>query len=227
MLNAVIFDFDGVIVDSEPLHYQALQAVLNPLGKGFSWEEYCRTCIGFNDRDIFKNTFESEKGFASPGLLQQLISEKTRTFQRYVNEREIKALPGAIELINSFPGSFPIALCSGGIKRDILPLIAMLGIQSTFHTIVTAEDTVKSKPDPAPYLLAARNLGLMDPSTAVAVEDTLAGITSAKGAGLRVLAVTNSFDRKHLLEADAVTDSLERISRNSLEAIIFSNSRLT
>jgi len=227
MLNAVIFDFDGVIVDSEPLHYQALQAVLHPLGKGFSWEEYRRIYIGFDDRDIFKKAFENEKDFESPGLLQQLIADKAKAFHRYVSDREITALPGAIELINSFPGSFPIALCSGGLKRDIFPIIRMLGIESAFSTIVTAEDTGKSKPDPAPYLLAIKNLELVDPSTAVAVEDTLAGITSAKGAGLRVLAVTNSFASEYLLEADAVTDSLERISCNSIEEITFSNSRLT
>ena len=86
--------------------------------------------------------------------------------------------------------------------------------------IVTAEDTKKSKPDPAPYKLAIKKLGLDDPSTAIAIEDTPAGIISAKGAGLKVLAVTNSYDREFLMEADAVTNSLENVSRPTLEDMV-------
>lgn len=220
MLNAVIFDFDGIIVDSEPMHYRAFQTVLEPLELGFSWEEYCETYIGFDDRDAFSQAFKAGDKRLGSRDLKRLISEKAAAFQELVREGEATPLPGAVELIKSIPRRLPIALCSGALREDILPIIESLGIEDAFTVIVTAEDTKKSKPDPAPYKLAIEKLKLDDPATAIAIEDTPAGIVSAKGAGLKVLAVTNSYDREYLLEADAVTDSLENISRLSLEDMV-------
>ena len=220
MLNAVVFDFDGIIVDSEPMHYRAFQAVLEPLGKGFSWEEYCETFIGFDDRDAFREAFRLNGKKICANDLKRMIAQKAEIFQQLVHDGEAQPLPGAIELIQSLPPRLPVALCSGALRQDILPIIESLGIANAFDVIVTAEDTQKSKPDPAPYQLACEKLGIAEPATAVAIEDTPAGILSAKGAGLKVLAVTNTYDREFLLEADAVTDSLERIARPDLENLV-------
>ena len=220
MLNAVLFDFDGIIVDSEPMHYRAFLSVLEPLGNGFSWEEYCASYIGFDDRDAFREAFKSKGEKISSRDIRRLIAEKAEIFQQLIHNGDASPLPGAVELIKSIPRKLPIALCSGALKEDILPIIKNLGIENSFNVIVTAEDTKKSKPDPAPYKLAIKKLGLDDPTTAIAIEDTPVGILSAKGAGLKVLAVTNSYDREYLFEADAVTDSLENISRLSLEDMV-------
>ena len=220
MLNAVIFDFDGIIVDSEPMHYRAFNAILEPLGMGFSWEDYCSIYIGYDDRDAFREAFKAHGKKSSAHEIKQMTSEKAKVFQQLVNDGEAKPLPGAIELIESIPVRLPIALCSGALREDIDPIIGNLGIANAFSVIVTAEDTRKSKPDPAPYRLTCEKLGLKDPSTAIAIEDTPLGIVSAKSAGLKVLAVTNSYDREYLLEADAVTDSLENITRSSLEDMV-------
>ncbi len=220
MLQAVIFDFDGIIVDSEPMHYEAFQRALEPHGIGYSWEEYCETYIGFDDRDGFREAFKAAGKKVAKGDLKQLIEEKAKIFQQLIREGQAKPLPGAVELIKSIPRKVPVALCSGALKEDILPILKTLGIENAFCEIVTAEDTPKSKPDPAPYQLTIKKLGLDDPATAIAIEDTPAGIISAKGAGLKVLAVTNSYDREYLLEADGVTDSLENITRLSLEDMV-------
>ena len=221
MLNAVIFDFDGVIVDSEPFHCQAFQEVLESHGKELSWEEYRTSYLGFDDRDVFRKTIETGREIIGPVDLKQLIAEKATAFQQIIHHTNVTPFPGVVDLIQSLTGQIPIALCSGGLKRDILPILGMLGIENAFSTIVTAGDTGKSKPDPAPYLLAIRNLRLPDAATAIAIEDSAAGIASAKSAGLKVLAVTHSFDRRYLPESDGVTDSLENISRQSLEEMIF------
>jgi HAD superfamily hydrolase (TIGR01509 family) len=220
MLNAVIFDFDGIIVDSEPMHYQAFQRILEPLGKGFSWEDYCTTYIGYDDRDAFREAFKAKKEKICSRDVKQLLREKAEIFQQLIREGQATPLPGAVELIKSIPRKLPIALCSGAILEDITPILETLGIDSSFSVIVTAEDTAKSKPDPAPYTLALQKLGLDHAASAIAIEDTPAGILSAKAAGLKVLAVTNSFDREFLLEADAVTDSLEKVTRLSLEDMV-------
>lgn len=220
MLNAVIFDFDGIIVDSEPMHYQAFQTILDPMGKGFSWEEYCATYIGFDDRDAFRKAFKIKGEKICSRDLKSLISEKAKIFQKLIHDGQAAPLPGSIELINSIPRKLPIGLCSGALKGDILPILENLGIEDAFRVIVTAEDTKKSKPNPAPYKLAIKKLGLENPVSAIAIEDTPQGILSAKNAGLKVLAVTNSYDRQYLLEADAVTDSLDHVNRLSLEDMV-------
>ena len=220
MLNAVIFDFDGIIVDSEPMHYRAFQDVLTPLNKGFSWETYCETYIGYDDRDAFREAFKAAGEKICSRDLKRLIREKAAAFQKLIDDGEGHPLPGAIELIKSIPSKLPLALCSGALLEDILPILKKLNIENAFDVVVTAEDTKKSKPDPAPYKLAIEKLGLNEPATAIAIEDTPVGIVSANRAGLKVLAVTNSYDREYLLEADAVTDSLENINQASLEDMI-------
>jgi beta-phosphoglucomutase len=220
MLAAVIFDFDGIIVDSEPLHFRAFNSVLETHGIAISWEEYCETYIGFDDRDAFKAAFRNHGQKLSSSLLKELIDRKAGIFESCIQNGEAAPLPGAVELIKSIPVRLPVALCSGALKRDIVPVLEKLGLDGAFTAIVTAEDTEKSKPDPAPYRLALEKLDIDDPSLVLAIEDTPAGILSAKKAGLKVLAVTNSYDREYLFEADAVTDSLEHVNRPMLEDIV-------
>jgi HAD superfamily hydrolase (TIGR01509 family) len=221
MLSAVIFDFDGIIVDSEPMHFRAFNEVLNPMDLKISWEDYCETYIGFDDRDAFRTVFKENNKDICNNDLSRLIEQKAEVFQQYIDNGEARPLPGAVELVKSIPVRLPVALCSGALREDIDPIIEKLGIGDAFTVIVTAEDTDKSKPDPAPYKLTLEKLGIDEAQTAIAIEDTPAGIVSAKGAGLKVLAVTNSYDRHYLLEADAVTDSLENVSRSTLENVVF------
>jgi HAD superfamily hydrolase (TIGR01509 family) len=220
MLSAVIFDFDGIIVDSEPLHFRAFNEVLNPLDIEITWEDYGEIYIGFDDRDAFKAAFKANKKKADSKKIAALIEQKAAVFQKYILDGDVSPLPGAVELIKSIPVRLPVALCSGALREDIDPILKNLGIANAFTVIVTAEDTDKSKPHPAPYKLTLEKLGIEDPGSAIAIEDTPAGIVSAKGAGLKVLAVTNSYDRDFLMEADAVTDTLENISRPILENVV-------
>ena len=220
MLTAVVFDFDGIIVDSEPMHFRAFNEVIQPLEMEFTWEEYCETYIGFDDRDAFRAIFKTHGKKTCSRDVAHLIDQKAEVFQKYVQNGEATPLPGAVELIKSIPVRLPVALCSGALKGDILPIIGNLGIHNAFSVIVSAEDTPKSKPNPAPYKLALEKLGVDDAATALAIEDTPAGILSAKGAGMKVLAVTNSHDRDYLMEADAITDSLEKVTRLTLENLV-------
>ena len=221
MLNAILFDFDGVIVDSEPLHHRAFQAVLEPIGLGFSWDAYVDVYIGFDDRDAFGAAFEQAGRDLPPERLAELIAKKAAAFRRLVAQDGARPLPGAVELIRSLPSELPIALCSGALREDILPILRQLDLHDVFRTIVTADDVPKSKPDPAPYRLVLERLGLADaPSRTVAIEDTPVGILSAKGAGTKVLAVATGYDREFLLAADLIVDSLENVDRSTLENVV-------
>jgi beta-phosphoglucomutase len=215
--DAVIFDFDGVIVDTEPLHYKAFQEVLEPLGIGFTWPEYIEAYMGFDDRDAFLEAFRAQGKDLDDRRLAQLVASKSKIFLDIVRNG-VRAYPGTVSLITSLDASgLPLAISSGALRSDILPILTILGITRCFPHIISADDVRKSKPDPECYRLAyqklkeAHPLLLSAPDRCLAVEDTPAGIRSAKGAGLTVLAVTNSYSEKQLTEADYRTDSLENV----------------
>jgi beta-phosphoglucomutase len=215
--EAVIFDFDGILVDTEPMHYEAFRKVLEPRGMGFTWKKYVEIYMGYDDRDAFREAFRAKGTGIDAGDLAELVAAKSRAFQDGLRDG-VSAYPGAVQMIESLhAGGLPLALCSGALRSDIDPILARLGVVRCFPVIVAADDVRKSKPDPESYALAFRRLSeayssrLTDPGRSIAVEDTPAGIRSAKGAGLRVLAVTNSYGAGELSGADWITGSLENV----------------
>ena len=215
--EAVLFDFDGILVDTEPMHHRAFTEVLDPLGMGFPWKEYVEIYMGFDDRDAFREAFRAKGIDLDEANLAKLVAAKSEAFLRGLRDG-VTAYPGAFSLIESLRAAGrPLALCSGALRSDIDPILAQLGVARCFDVIVSADDVRRSKPDPESYALAFARLSerhatvLTVPGRSVAVEDTPAGIRSAKGAGLRVLAVTNSYGAGELAEADWIVESLESV----------------
>jgi len=221
MLKAVVFDFDGIIVDSEPLHYRAFQNVLEPLGAGYSWDEYVERYMGFDDRDAFREAFRVHGRHLDESDLVGLIAAKADCFQEVITAG-IMPYPGVVELINSLAGAVPLAISSGALRSDIVPILAMLGLENAFDRLVTADEVAVSKPDPASYRLAVHRLQEAFPSVGItpdqclAIEDTPAGISSAVGAGLKVLAVTNSYPAGELGRATVIAESLAGLTIEDL-----------
>ena len=214
--EAVIFDFDGVIVDTEPLHYAAFQRTLEPLGLHFTWQEYIETYIGFDDRDAFRHAFSANGKTLSQDDLHGLIDQKAAFFKEVI-QTGVSEYPGVLDLISHLSANkIPLAICSGALRADIDPILEMLGIANYFDVIVTADDVAASKPDPESYQLAFRLLqsahqNRFSKSSTVVIEDTPAGISAAKDAGLVVCAVTNSYPIDRLDQATFVTDSLSTL----------------
>jgi len=215
--EAVIFDFDGVIVDTEPLHYAAFQRVLEPIGLHFTWQEYVETYIGFDDRDAFRHAFSTQSTMVlSQDKLHSLIEQKAAFFKEVIGAG-VSAYPGVVDLIlHLHTNKYPLAICSGALRSDIDPILAMLNISDYFDVIVTADDVAASKPDPECYQLAFQRLqsahqNSFSKDTTIAIEDTPAGISAAKAAGLMVCAVTNSYPAARLAQATFVTDSLSAL----------------
>lgn len=214
---AVIFDFDGIIVDTEPIHYKAFQHILEPFGLAYSWDEYQEIYMGFDDRDAFRAVFQTANKALNEHELKQLIEHKATIF-RQVIAQGTKPYPGVIELINELrQRQVPLAICSGALKSDIKPILEQLDIESYFSHIVTAEDVPQSKPNPASYVFAKELLINSFPDLfskserIVAIEDTPAGIASAHGAGLNVIAVTNSYPAIKLKNANKIVNSLTEV----------------
>ena len=212
---AVIFDFDGVIVDTEPLHYKAFKQILIPYGLGFSWEQYIETYLGFDDRDAFTQAFNTKNIDLSHDELTQLISAKAAIFQDVIRSG-VTPYPGVIDLIKTLHSAkTPLAICSGALRSDIMPILKMLNISDCFGIIVSADEVAKSKPDPECYRLAFERLSsqwplsVLLPAQTLAIEDTPAGISAALNAGIQVIAVTNSYQRHYLSDATFIVESLE------------------
>lgn len=224
MLSAVIFDFDGIMVDTEPLHYKAFQEVLTPLGYGYSWAEYLHRYIGFDDRDAFREVFRAAGRVLVSEELQQLIEEKADAFQRAI-AAGVEPYPGVVELVRAIAGNLPLALCSGALPSDIHPILNQLGLTGAFDEIVTAADVTASKPDPESYSLTVARLAAIFPhlgiipANCLAIEDTPAGISSAVGAGLKILAVTNSYPEECLGGACKVVPALSGIDLEGLRLL--------
>jgi beta-phosphoglucomutase len=225
MLKAVVFDFDGIIVDSEPLHYRAFQRVLEPLGLGYSWEAYVDHYMGFDDRDAFAEAFRAGDRSLDDQALAGLIDAKARHFQDVLADG-VTPYPGVVELITSLAGRIPLALCSGALRSDIVPVLQMLGLEQAFDCMVTADEVAASKPDPTSYRLALARLQHcfphreIVPAAALAIEDTPAGIASAIGAGMSVVAVTNSYPEARLTGALLVVPTLARIGLAELQRLV-------
>ena len=215
--SAVIFDFDGVIVDTEPLHYRSFQHVLEPQKLGFSWDDYIKTYMGFDDRDAFREVYCSTGRELKESELNRLIKIKAEKFQQIIAEG-VTAYPGVVVLIQQLDNNgIPLAICSGALLCDIMPILKTLDIEKYFRVVVTAEDVQKSKPDPACYLMAREKIRetysekLACDAEITAIEDTPAGISAAKGAGLTVFAVKNSYPEEQLKAADRIITSLEEL----------------
>jgi beta-phosphoglucomutase len=215
-LQAVIFDCDGILVDTEPLHYRAFQKVLVPFGLGHDFAHYIEHFVGFDDRDAFIHAFGEAGIELAPATLDALIEGKSEVLRKLI-EQGVPSFPGVVDLVRELMDrGIPMAVASGALRHEVEAFIASLGLQKAFRAIVAADDVKKSKPDPQTYLLAVERLGLVRdalvPLNCVAVEDTPAGIRSAKSAALLVIAVTNSFPENELSEADKIVRSLSDLS---------------
>lgn len=227
MLKAIVFDFDGVIVDSEPTHYRAFLRVGQKLGVDFTYDEYLEKYIGFDDRDAFRVMMGLPEGVrgtpAEEAKVRDLIEDKAVAFEEVVNEG-VSTIPGIVDLIIESGQTMPIAIASGATRRDIELILGGLKLRHHFKTIVTADDVAQSKPHPASYAEAAKRLATMHPELAIgpahclAIEDTAAGLESARGAGLMTLAITTSSSAEKLARAMRVESDTKGITLGKLRA---------
>lgn len=218
--RAIVFDFDGVLVDSEPMHERALRAALEPLGMAFTTEAYYSRYVGLDDRDCFAAIFRDHARAPTARELVELGARKRAGIERAMADGEPRAYPGAVELVRACAAMSPrapMAVCSGSLPHEIEPVLERLGLRSLFAEIVTAADVAHAKPDPAGYVLAARRLGAA-PSDCTTIEDTPRGIEAAKGAGYRCIAVCHTRPASELSRADAVFDRIANISASDLAA---------
>lgn len=224
MLRAVIFDFNGVLVDDEPVHLAMFQRVLGEEGIVVTEEEYYRRYLGFDDRGCFQAVYLDRGKALGDAKLAELIRRKAISYQAAVAEG-IRVFPGVRELVPTLARRFPLAIASGALRSEIEAILEKIGLTACFREIVSSEDVSMGKPHPESFVkaLAALNRGLADPvlpSQCLAVEDSKEGIRAARGAGMKCLAVANSYPAEALTMADAVVRSLAEVAVPDLERLL-------
>jgi HAD superfamily hydrolase (TIGR01509 family) len=183
--DSIFFDFDGVLLDSEPVHCACWAEVLKPLGVTLEWEYYRDCCIGIDDRDMLKTMASAAD---PPRDWQDLWAEYPRKKELF-RSRMIGAPPFPATLtglLEPLGRRYQLAVVSSSSSSEIEPLLEAGGLRRFFQTIVGGGDVTRQKPDPEPYLLAARRLGSKH---ALVLEDSAAGMASGRAAGFEVIAV--------------------------------------
>ncbi len=222
-LQAIIFDFDGVIANSEPLHLRAFQAALDEDGITLDAGEYYSRYLGYDDVGMFER-LGADRGLGwNPRHITALVARKGVKLQELLHAGAV-LFPGAADFIRRAAAAVPIAIASGALRHEIIEIVGAAGIVDRFTTIVASGDTPESKPSPAPYRLAfeqlARRSGVdLDPRRTVAIEDSRWGLASAQGAGLRCVGVTSSYPAHELPGAELTTGGLADLTLESLDEL--------
>ena len=224
-LDALVFDFDGVVVDSEPIHFAGFRDMLAGLGVELTRDDYYGKYLGFDDHDCFAAVMTDMGRPWSEQQIAELTAAKTQLVQRAIGE-SIEALPGAVKLIAAADeAGIPLAICSGALREEIVLACRCVGVLQHFTQIVSAEDVQAGKPDPQGYSLAVSRLAeatgrSLRAGQSIAIEDSPAGIESAHGAGLKVLAVMTSYPAGPLGAADLIVKSLADVKLADLEELL-------
>jgi len=201
--KTILWDMDGVIVDSNAFHFAAWQETFAKRGVAITKECFTKLCGTRNDFIV-----GSIMGRELPeGDIRSILQEKEEAFRRKATGN-IKPFPGAVRLLNAIKkGNFKLGLVSSAPKENIDLVLSELNLEGIFNCIVFGRGVPKSKPNPQLYLLAAQKLKVA-PKDCLAIEDSPLGVKTAKTAGMKCLAITNTHPWQKLKEADKVVDSL-------------------
>jgi HAD superfamily hydrolase (TIGR01509 family) len=205
--RAVIFDMDGVLINSEPLHFLAIQEILERYGVTMTEADYFSRYIAYSDWEVM------ELLLSDPAVRPSAAEAKSRRYLELVGSG-IPPFPDGLDLLGRVDG-WRVGLATGSMRCEAEMALGLLGIRDRFQAIVTREDCVNGKPHPEPFLRAAEGLGL-PANRCVVVEDSPGGIRAAKAAGMRCVAVTHSCPKNSLREADLIVDDLGIVDLNLL-----------
>lgn len=223
MLKAIIFDFDGVIADTEPLHLKAFQLTLKEKGIELSDEDYFENYLAYDDKTLFKELLKDRNYEHNEAQISELMNRKSEHFEN-VLKGNILVLEGVPEFISEVSGKYPLAIGSGAIRSEIIDILESGGLREHFEIIVSADEVINCKPDPEVFIEALRRLNNLDsvseevsPQECLVIEDSTSGIKAVHSAGMKCLAITNSYAAEKLSEAELIKQSLKGIYLEEIE----------
>jgi beta-phosphoglucomutase len=220
-MRAAIFDFDGVLVNSEPLHYRAMRESLLADGIAIDEEEYARVYLAYDDRGAMRRAFEEHGVPFDLDLVDRAARRKAALFEAML--ADIPFFPGVPELLRALAREVPVAIASGALRCEIESILEGAGLRDVFRAVIGADDVTQGKPHPEPYLAAMSRIAAgapgLRPEECVVIEDSPPGIAAGLAAGMKVVAVSNSYPPPALAAAHRVVESLEGVRPSDLRAL--------
>lgn len=219
-IRGIIFDFNGVIIDDEGAHFHGFQQALKEEGLSLSWEEYCQDYLPYDDHNFFLHFLYDQKQESDPQSIRRLIDLKSEHYFKAIEEH-VPMIEPTIDFVRQLSPTVPVAIASGAARKEIESVLDQLKLLERFATIVSAEDVVKGKPHPEAFLKALDGLRKTDSSLqthqALVIEDSYRGVQSVHAAGMKCLALTTTYSREQLAEADLVLETLQSWTLERLE----------
>jgi beta-phosphoglucomutase len=209
-ITTIVFDFDGVLADTERLHLTAFQRVFSRRGWKLDETAYFDRYLGYDDRGLVIAFNDDQALELAAGDVDVLVGEKGEVFGGFMAAGDV-LFPGARECVERLAPHFKLGIASGALRAEIVGILQAGGLSRFFPVIVSANDVSACKPSPEPYLTAAQQLGVI-PSSCVAVEDSIPGLAAARTAGMRTIGITTTSPGHLLTLADLVIDKLDDLS---------------
>jgi beta-phosphoglucomutase len=224
MLRAVIFDFDGVITDSEILHLRAFNQSLAPYGVEISTKDYYKNYLGYSDFDCYKILVDKGLLKIDERQIDGIIRKKSKIFEE-LTKAEGRTIEGVREFLQMLEDNkTPMAICSGSLLVEIEVILEESGLRRYFAEIVSAEQVKKGKPHPEGFLLCLKKLnkkcqGPIAAGECIVIEDSHWGLQAGKAAGMHTIAVTNSYDAGQLRMAEKIVSRLNELTIDDLHQL--------
>jgi beta-phosphoglucomutase len=215
MNKGIIWDLDGVVVDSAPFHFEAWREFAAAKGKTFTHEDFRRT-FGMRNEDILPYIFGEG---LEPRFFKPWSEEKEKRFRQLI-QGKVKPFPGVLTLVRNLDvAGYKQAIASSTPLKNIHLILNVLTILGFFDAIISGEEVTRGKPDPEAFLKAAKGMSLA-PHGCLVIEDAAAGIEAAKRAGMKSVGVTNTLPRERLASADRVVRSLEEVDLKMIAQLL-------
>ncbi|MBN1566963.1 MAG: HAD family phosphatase [Acidobacteria bacterium] len=222
MLKAIVFDFNGVILNDEPLHFAAMRDTVADFGIHLTREAYWEKYLPFDDTQCLESICRDHSFPLSVKEREEALSRKSHYYQDLLRGG-FPLLPGASHFIQAAAEHYPLALASGARREEIETTLECTDLKRYFLAVVAAEDFHLGKPHPESFLLALERLNAalngypIKPEECLVIEDSVAGISGARAAGMACMAVTNSYPREALAAANRIINSLDEVRVDSLQ----------
>ena len=217
-VQAILFDFDGVLVDSEPIRFTAGARALGEIGEALTWECFMRLWLGRTDeaglRDLLGSRYEAEG--------TRVAARRNALYEERMDE--VPAFDDSLRLIRRLPDEIRLAVATGSRRMEVEHILGHLGLSHHFQAIVTAEDYARAKPAPDPFLTAARRLEV-PPASCLVLEDSAAGVAAAHAAGMPVVAVDRGRGAVGLDRATWTVASLDELDLTSAGEVVVRTTR--
>lgn len=225
MLKAIIFDFDGIIADTEPIHFKAFHKVLDGEAISLSTEEYYSKYLAYDDKTFFYKVLGDYGKDNHEQKIDELVHKKSKYTNIFLKE-DVKLFPGFLEFVASTKKKYRLAIGSGALKSEIVFILKKFKIINSFQSITCADDVDKCKPNPEVFIKVLKGINYYNNEKVyshecLVIEDSIYGIQAAKSAGMKCIAITNSYAKEKLREADLVVKSFFDLNAAIIEKLFY------